>query len=289
MDYLNQIQKGINFIERNLDSSIEISEVAKRSGMSQWHFQRIFKALSGETLKKYIRTRRLGKSLDLLKEGQTRILDIAIISGFESQETFTRAFKKEFNLNPGEYRRLEKKPSLFKKVKFDISYLEHLKKGLSMEPEIYEQKKITIVGLKTKFFGSDSEKNNVALKLPPLWQDFLSQLNEVNDVQGKICYGVVSQIDNNTDELEYYCGVEVKDPNIRPKNFKRIDIAQNTYAKFEHKGSIDQIDNTINYIYSTWLPQSGKKHTQNPDLEFYGSSYDPNSEESIMYYAIPIG
>lgn len=67
-----------------------------------------------------------------------------------------------------------------------------------------------------------------------------------------------------------------------------VDISLSNYAKFTHKGEVKQIDNTVNYIYSTWLLKSGKRHTSGYDLEVYGSEYDPVSESSVMYYAIPI-
>jgi AraC family transcriptional regulator len=45
---------------------------------------------------------------------------------------------------------------------------------------------------------------------------------------------------------------------------------------------------TVNYIYSSWLLQSGLRHTYGCDLEFYGSEYEANSEKSVIYYAIPV-
>ena len=77
MLYLRQIQEGIDFIEAHLESDIALSEVARAAGMSQWHFQRIFKALTNETLKTYIRSRRLASSMERLLSTDLRILDIA--------------------------------------------------------------------------------------------------------------------------------------------------------------------------------------------------------------------
>ena len=99
MNYLKQVQTGIDFIEANLDLDFSLADVATASGISQWHFQRIFKALTNETLKTYIRSRRLAISLDKLLTTNTRIIDIAISAGFDSQESFTRAFKKVFDMS----------------------------------------------------------------------------------------------------------------------------------------------------------------------------------------------
>ena len=100
MNYLDEVQCGIDYIEANLDAEIELAEVARRAGISQWHFQRIFKALTNETLKTYIRSRRLANALDKLAGTKERVLEIALASGFETQESFTRAFKLAFGVTP---------------------------------------------------------------------------------------------------------------------------------------------------------------------------------------------
>ncbi len=66
MNYLKQVQTGVDYIEANLDTEFSLADVAQAACMSQWHFQRIFKALTNETLKAYIRSRRIANSLDAL-------------------------------------------------------------------------------------------------------------------------------------------------------------------------------------------------------------------------------
>ena len=64
MNYLQNVQAGIDYIEKNLDAEISAANIAKVAGISQWHFQRIFKALTNETLKTYIRSRRFANALE---------------------------------------------------------------------------------------------------------------------------------------------------------------------------------------------------------------------------------
>jgi len=128
VDYLKGVQLGIDYIEANLDFTATITGVAKEAGMSQWHFQRIFKGLTNETLKTYIRSCRLANSLDKLLSSDMRIIDIAFIAGFESQQSFSRAFKDAFKLTPNAYRKLADKNLFLKKLQFNSQYLEHLKK-----------------------------------------------------------------------------------------------------------------------------------------------------------------
>jgi len=289
LNYLKNVQIGIDYIESNLDIDISLAQVAKEAALSQWHFQRIFKALTNETLKTYIRSRRLSNSLDKLLTTKLRIIDIAVSAGFESQESFTRAFKASFNLAPNEYRRLGDKSLFLKKIEFDSEYLQHINHNISLSPEIYSQNTMTLIGLKTCFFSIDSEKNNIGEKLPMLWGDFLERINEIEHVVTESpCFGVVQQIEDNTDLLEYYAAIEVDKIEVIPQGMVSIVIPLSNYAKFTHKGSAKNIDNTVNYIYGSWLLKSGVNHTSGPDLELYDRQYDPVSKNSVMYYAIPI-
>lgn len=286
--YLAQVQKGIDYIEEHLDFEIETSSVARHAGVSHWHFQRIFKALTHETLKSYIRTRRLTNALRKLERGEERVLDIAITAGFESQESFTRAFKAAFGVTPAAYRRSKLSIPAPAKARIDAEYLEHLHNGISLEPEIYTQRQLCLVGLATCFFGADSEKNNMADKIPGLWSDFLERLPEIPKTVAGTCYGVVRQTPARTDELEYLAGIEVDAELAPPPGMTKIVVPSARYAKFTHRGRMHLLDQTVNYIYSNWLARSKLRHTYAADLEFYGAGFQLDSDESVMYYAIPV-
>ncbi len=290
MNYLDHIQRGVDYIEDKLGLPIAIGAVAQASGMSQWHFQRMFKGLTGDTVKDYIRARRLARALDLLLNTDRRIIDIAVDADFDSQESFTRAFKAAFDDTPARYRKAGKKRPFPAKAKFDRDYLAHLNRGIGTEPEIYAQRAMRLVGMRTTFFGADSEKNNLAERLPPLWQRFLARLSEIQDTVGGTCYGVVRQLQENSDELEYFCAIEVNPAAISaaPAGMLAFTTPAATYARFAHRGAVKLIDGTVNYIYSTWLPRSGRKHSLAADLEFYGAAYSPSSDQSLMHYAIPL-
>ena len=288
MNYLQQVQRGIDYIEANLDFDIALARVAAAAGISQWHFQRIFKALTNETLKTYIRSRRLANSMEKLLDKNARIIEIAVSAGFETQESYSRAFKQAFDMTPNTYRKLANKNLFLKKAQFDSEYLKHINRNISLEPEIYQQKKMLLVGMKTCFYGVDSEKNNIAEKLPPLWADFLGRLPEIQHAVPGTCYGVVKQSIENGEQLEYYAAIEVSKLDELPEDMASAEIPGSTYAKFTHTGKVLNINNTVNYIYSSWLLQSGMRHTYAVDLEFYGAEYHPVSDKSVMHYAIPV-
>jgi len=287
MTLIEQIQQGINYIEDHLDVDIALADVAGAGGISQWHFQRIFKALTGETLKTYIRSRRLAGALDKLRDPNARIIDIAMDAGYESQESFTRAFKKAYGMTPNVYRKIGEKSLFLKKVQIDIEYIRHINSNLSLQPEIHQQASMQLVGLKTCFYSVDSEKNNIAETLPPLWEAFINRLDQIEFTVPGVCYGVV-QSNPQTELLEYHAAIEVSQWKSLPEGMVGLVIPAATYAKFTHRGDVKQINNTVNYIYSSWLLQSDMLHTYDADLEIYTGDYHPTSDQSVMYYAIPV-
>jgi AraC family transcriptional regulator len=286
--YLDRIQRGIDYIESRLEEELALCDVAKAAAISQWHFQRMFRALTGETLKTYVRSRRLANSLERLLTTELRVLDIALLAGFESQESFARAFKQAFGLTPQEYRRLGDKSLFLKKVQFNEEYLRHINRNVSLAPEIEEQPRRLFVGMRTLFFSVDSEKNNIGEKLPPLWQAFLPRLSEIARAVPGCCYGVVRQDQADSERLEYHAAIEVTDAGAVPAGMVSIELSPARYAKFAHRGQAERIDHTVNYVYSTWLAQSGYRHTYEADLEIYGAEYHPTDERSVIYYAVPI-
>lgn len=301
MNYLMQVQRGIDFIEANLDYELALKDVANAACISQWHFQRIFKALTNETLKTYIRSRRLANALEKLLYSDDKIIDIAITAGFESQESFTRAFKQAFQMTPNEARKIGDKNRFLKKIEIDSHYLKHINKNISLTPEIVTNEEKYYIGMKTQYYSDDSEKNNLGEKLPALWDEFLLRMEEVKHIKMQVGYGIIQQqllpnLLKNTDHteanLEYYAVVEVSSVKSIPEGMVSISTPKATYATFRHKGKPMEVNNTVNYIYSNWLMQSGKqhnyRHTYEADIEIYGEEYIPDSEESVIYYAIPI-
>ena len=101
-----QIIKKLDFIEGHLDERLDVYRVAKTAGFSRYHFQRIFKGETGMGLYEYIQKRRLANAALLLRSYSLPVIHIALQYGFDSQEAFTRAFKKVYGLPPGQYRKI---------------------------------------------------------------------------------------------------------------------------------------------------------------------------------------
>ncbi|GAB0115058.1 helix-turn-helix domain-containing protein [Acidisoma sp. C75] len=288
MDYLAQVRSGIDYIEANLDEEIALAAVARAASLSQWHFQRIFKALTNETVKTYIRSRRLAVSLDKLRATNERILDIAIAAGYESQEAFSRAFKASFGMTPTDYRRIKDRSLFPGKVMIDEAYLRHIHRNLSLDPTFIRLDDMSFVGLSTRFYGIDSDKNNIGDHLPALWAAFMPRVREIPGRLGAELYGIVRPLREDGDELEYFAAAAVGRVENLPEGMARMTVPGATYARFAHRGLPQAVDLTVNYIYSNWLLGSGKRHTGGPDIEIYGPGYLANSADSVFHYAIPV-
>lgn len=286
--YLERIQQGVDYIERRLDEDVALGDVAKAAGISQWHFQRIFKSLTGETLKTYIRARRLAASLERLLTTDLRILDIAVLAGFESQEAFARAFKQAFGMTPQKYRALRDKSLFLKKPRFGPEYLRHINQNVSLHPELQERRRMQLVGVRTFFYGPDSEKNNVAEQLGPLWFGFLPRLREVEHSVPGVCYGVIRHDPDGGDRLEYHAAIEVTAASSLPVGMVALEVPASTYACFEHRGRTEALDHTVSYAYGSWLAQAPYRHSYGADLEIYGAGYIYDSPDSVIHYAMPL-
>ncbi|MCX8958775.1 superoxide response transcriptional regulator SoxS [Erwinia psidii] len=93
-----------HWIDSNLDKTLSIDQVAAKSGYSKWHLQRMFRTVTRQTLGGYIRERRLTLAAEALRQTQRPVFDIAMQYGYESQQTFSRVFRRQFSLTPTAYR-----------------------------------------------------------------------------------------------------------------------------------------------------------------------------------------
>ncbi|EJL89967.1 helix-turn-helix domain-containing protein [Pantoea sp. BIGb0393] len=99
------IRSLLDWIENNLGHDLHLDEVARRSGYSRWHLQRLFRQHTGFSLAEYIRQRRLTESALTLINSDEAILQVAMSYGFDTQQAYTRTFKNYFLVTPGQLRR----------------------------------------------------------------------------------------------------------------------------------------------------------------------------------------
>ena len=100
-----QIQQTLDYIEDHLAQEMGMEQLAKQANLSPFYFQRLFRRLVKKPPAEYIKLRRVAKGLELLKQQDRRILDIALDLGFSTHQQFSRTFKETFNMTPEEYRK----------------------------------------------------------------------------------------------------------------------------------------------------------------------------------------
>ncbi len=289
---MKRIVDIVNHIEDNLESDMTVQTVSAFSGYSPHHFQKMFAACVGLSLGSYIRRRRLTKSAQRLVQTQDRIIEIAQDSGFDSQEAFTRAFKSMFESTPKEYRDRGLNPGLRAQHQVTGRFVQHLRhEGVDMQPRFEEKRELFIMGL-GKIFERDNTKDIGDL----LWPRLIERFEEIPRKLGKngdfyVTYGVCKEIwkdDQIQDQFNYYAGVEVEPGTRAPDGMELIHVPKQTYAVFTHQGSLKDLSLTNQYIWGTWLPQSGYELAPAMDLEVYPADFKPPKNEVPFEIWVPI-
>ena len=288
--HLSLIETALDEIEAGLRRPLNVDQVARTSGMSFWHFQRTFCALTGEPVGSYIRRRRLSAAARDLLRTRRRILDIALDYQFESHSSFTRAFRATFGISPAHFRR---NPISFLPARPRLTG-ERLRRlqEVQVQPEIIELPALHLLGLSTRFIGTSSERSNNTIVLPRLWQAFLSRVHEIGPAPGAARYGACDCLPREQrvdhDELRYLAACAVLPPVRVPAGMVHWSAPPSLYARFIHRGPVRAISATLEYIYAVWLPRCGYERGPGFDLELYDARFSATAGDSEMEYVVPI-
>ena len=155
MDWITGIQNAINYIEDHLTEDIDYDRVAQESFSSGYHFQRVFSILSGYTLGEYIRSRRLSLAATELATGKEKVIDIAAKYGYESPDSFAKAFQKFHGITPSQARGEGAVLKNFSRLSFKIT----LEGGSIMNYKIVEKEEMILTGFKRRFSGTPESRN----------------------------------------------------------------------------------------------------------------------------------
>lgn len=286
MSYEENIIQAINYIESNLNENLSLEVVASQAYYSSFHFHRLFSSLTRETPGSYLRKRRLSQAAVEMLQTDKRLLDIALDYQFQSQESFTRAFKKFFGVTPGQYRRNggRAERDLFPRLTLDNLHYRY-RGDVFMEPEFKKMAAMNLVGLVCSVEG-DTEK------LPQLWHKFLEQRDVISGTKEDCnSYGVCFHIEESVSSKSfmYMACVETKNLEDIPTSMVGKTIPEAEYAIFTHKGPIDKISNTYEYIYGPWLSKSEYAPADFYDFELYNDDFSLDKpEESKVYICVPV-
>lgn len=120
------ISKVKDYIEEHLKEPLRLDQIALEMGYSKYHLNRMFHEKTKQTIHHYIRERRLYEAADQLIDTDKPIVELALEMGYSSQQSFTFAFKKEFDCAPSVYRRERQETGLF------VSGVVKMQGGLSL-------------------------------------------------------------------------------------------------------------------------------------------------------------
>lgn len=291
MDYLATLEQAIIYIENNLNEDIKVEDVAREVGYSYYHLTRQFSNVLGESVGSYIKRRRLADGAKKLLYTDKRILDIAIESGFDSAEAFSRAFKVLYKVSPYTYRKNRLDLFISSKEKLGAEVLRHRVQNITINPQIVELPDIKVIGLR----GETTLRDNV---LPELWQHFVELSDQVPGqmINGRgfgiceACREGNSIYSMNDDVLfSEVVGVEVSSFDGLVEPFVGKILQGGSYAVFTHKGSLALLKKTFEYIWGTWFLSTSEVLDDREDFELYDERYlgfdHPDSEVDLY---IPI-
>jgi len=154
MDWITGIQNAINYIEDHLTDELDYEAIARESFSSPFHFQRVFSILCGYTLGEYIRSRRLSMAGAELASGKEKVIDIALKYGYDSPESFTKAFQKFHGITPSQARSAGAKLNSFSRLSIKLT----LEGGNFMNYRIEEKPSMQLVGFKRRFAGTPAQQ-----------------------------------------------------------------------------------------------------------------------------------
>ncbi|MEV7684095.1 AraC family transcriptional regulator [Streptomyces sp. NPDC088341] len=262
---LERLNEAMEYIERNLDQRIEMTELARIAVTSEYHFRRMFSALAGIPLSEYIRRRRLTVAgAEVLGRGST-LLDIATRYGYGSGESFARAFRAVHGVGPGEARRtgaaLRSQPRM--------SFRLIVEGSSSMRYRVVEKPAFRVVGRKARV-PLVHEGMNPALVafIRSIGQDTLRRLEELSDQEPRGIVGVSDKIDDSRaegTELDYYHGVVTEAP--VPEDMESRTVPAGTWAVFESSGEFPlALQYLWRDVYTQWFPSNPYRSVPGPEI-----------------------
>ncbi|MDO7907322.1 helix-turn-helix domain-containing protein [Paenibacillus sp. JX-17] len=285
--YDPSILKVAAYVEDHLEEELTLQELARQADFSKFHFTRIFKALTRETLSEYIRKRRLTRAAADLVETDLPLIELALTYGYQSQEAFSRAFKQYFGLSPQRYRNQGiHYENLYKSSLNDV--ILQLKREPVRGGHRYEQS----AGFWTAGRVLEGPVGNE--QVSRLWNTFDQALAElpVSEFSG-VTYGIECMGDHEQAGTRYMAAVQLEGAEADwkrwlPEDWSSMYMKPGCYIVFELDGLIENIPAAIEEIYRVRLPQLGVKPAEDYHFERYRNDFTANTALHTFDFCIPI-
>lgn len=279
MDWITAIQRALDYTEAHLADDIDYEMVAKQAYSSVFHFQRMFSMLCGYTLGDYIRMRRLSLAADELFTTNDKVIDIALRYGYDTPESFSRAFVRFHGITPTNARRGGNVKSFSR-----LSVKLILSGGNTMDYRIEKKEAFKIICKKKQVV---KPQGCVATKdISEFWQ----QCNTDGTVAAVCNYmpkepslkgivGICFSVDTDDSQFPYGIGVEYNGMPVKHEGLDIVEIPALTYAVFKCVGEMPTaFEKIYKKIITEFFPQSNYEYGYGIELEVYPSAEtkDPN-------------
>ncbi|MEK4744827.1 MULTISPECIES: AraC family transcriptional regulator [unclassified Bacillus (in: firmicutes)] len=287
MDSLKNMNAAMQYIEDNLTHEIDFKEVAKIAFCSEYHFKRMFSFLAGISLSEYIRCRRLTLAAFELKDSNAKVIDVAIKYGYNSPDSFTRAFQNLHGITPSEARSTIRSLKAYSPMTFQLS----IQGGTEMNYRIEEKEPFQIIGIQKRvpivFNGVNEEIASMWKSLDSQSIDILKSLSNIEPT------GIISASTNFSEgrmeekgELDHYIGVATTKACL--EQFTQLEVLASTWAIFEAVGPFpDALQNVWGRIYSEWFPSSNYELAEGPEI-LWNESKDVSSPNFRSEIWVPV-
>lgn len=278
MEWTECIGTAINYIEDNITEEITIEDIAKKAMISPFYFQKGFTMLCGFTVGDYIKKRRLSLAGSELISTDKKIIDIALKYGYNSPDSFTKAFTRFHGATPTSVRKGEKMIKSFASLKINFT----LEGGYTMDYKIVKKEQFTVIGVSQVFKYDDAQT-----EVPKLWSEYYQKGK--NDIVCSV-YGI--SIDENMEgnKFEYLIADNYDPIKEIPEGFVTKVIPKHTWAVFSCKGaSSTSIPDVQKKIFSQWLSNcKDYEIAAGYNIEMYSdpSEYEMGVEDDNYYSEI---
>lgn len=262
------IGSAIRYIEDNLAGELDIADIAAQAYVSAFHFQRIFSVLCGMTVGEYIRARRLTLAAQELSRGDIRVIDAAVKYGYDSPDSFARAFTRFHGITPSAAK--EKGAALKSYAPLRIKLT--LEGGSMMDYRIEEKAQFTVMGVSRKFSSETSYQ-----EIPKFWEE---HFRNGGGEKVKGMFGVCIDSRDNGSAMEFdYLIADVYDPCAEiPEGCVTRVIPAGTWAIFPC--SVKTLQDVNTKIWSEWLPNcKDYKLAGNYNIEMYTEMCDDPAKQ----------
>lgn len=243
MEWMIAIKKAVDYIEMHLTEKITVKDVAEHVHISPYYFHKGFSMLCGYSLMEYIRNRRLSLAAEELLSKQCSVLDLAIKYGYDSPDSFTKAFVRFHGVLPSHVHKKQVVVKSFAPLKLAIS----LKGGYVMDYRLEKKESFTVLASAKEF-----DYENAKQTIPKFWQEHYA-LGRGKVVGGM--FGINIDLQMGNEKFEYLIADVYHPATEIPKDMVVRTIPAFTWAVFPCKGALPDALQDVNMkLYSEWLP-----------------------------------